>query len=185
VLEAVSPLGGFTASHNDVTIAEITGRSIVSIAVPNGGLAALKTAVSKQMKLDLPGPGRLTRTKSGDAMLVWTSPDQFLYLFDEMGSHPAKSVGTALAGKAHVTDQSDAWACLEIAGSRKPEALERICPIDLHPDKFETGMATRTMIEHLGMLILRDQSDRFLVLSARSSAQSMLQAIEISAKNIV
>ena len=184
MLDAVSPLGGFAVTHNDVTITEVTGGCVVSIAVPNGGLAALKTTLSKKLKLDLPEPGRLKLSKSGNAMLVWTSPDQYLYLFDETGKDPAKTVGSALAGKVYVTDQSDAWACLEIKGNRKIEALERICPIDLHPDTFAVGMAARTMMEHLGVLILRDQPDRFLVLSARSSAQSMLHAVETSAKNI-
>ena len=184
MLEAVSPLGGFAATHNDVLICENTGRSIVSIAVPNGGLGLLKTAVSKLLKLDLPEPGHLTKAKTGNAMLVWTSPDQYLYLFDDAGKDPARTVGSGLGSKAYVTDQSDAWACLEMKGGRKLEALERICPIDLHPDKFVVGMAARTMMEHLGVLILRDQPDRLLLLSARSSAQSMLHAVETSAKNL-
>jgi heterotetrameric sarcosine oxidase gamma subunit len=184
VLKAVSPLSGFSAEINKVSITEVSSRSLVSIAVPNGGLAALKAAIKKQLKLDLPEPGKTTNSKSGNAMLIWASPDQYLFSFDEKDNMPSETVGKLLNGKSYVTDQSDAWVTLKISGERKLEALERICPINLHPDVFKTGMAARTMMEHLGVLIIRDENDSVLLLSARSTAGSLLHAVETSAKNL-
>jgi sarcosine oxidase subunit gamma len=184
VLKSVSPLGEYSAEFNTVTIAEVTGLSLISIAVPNGGQAALKSALKKQLKMELPEPGHVSISKPDNSMLIWTAPDQFLLAFDAEDGEPVKSAKSVLGAVAYLTDQSDAWVKLEISGSRRLEALERICPINLHPDIFQVGKAARTMMEHLGVLIIRDTTDSFLLLSARSTAKSFLHAVETSAKNI-
>ena len=56
-------------------------------------------------------------------------------------------------------------------------SVARICPIDLHADAFGPDHATRTVMEHIGAMILRTGEDAFLLLSARSSAQSFLHAV--------
>lgn len=184
MLKAFSPLGGTSVTINDVSIAELSGRSLVSIAVPSAGLTALQAAIKKQLKLALPEPGKTTSTKTKNGLLIWTSSDQFLFAFDETDSQPAKAIEKLLTGKAYITDQSDAWITIRVSSAQKLQALERICPINLHPETFKVGMAARTMMEHLGVLIIKTGEDEFLLMSARSTAQSLLHAIETSAKNL-
>ena len=44
--------------------------------------------------------------------------------------------------------------------------------------------AARTVMEHLGVLILRTGEDDYLLLSASSSAKSFLHAVEVSLTNV-
>ena len=56
--------------------------------------------------------------------------------------------------------------------------------LDLAPGSFPEGASTRTVMEHLGTLIVRDGPDSFLLAAARSSAKSFLHAVETSAQNV-
>jgi len=86
--------------------------------------------------------------------LIRTGPDQALLLFD---SHES--------------------------GSGVRTALERLCPLDLHPDAFAVNTAQRTVMEHMGAMIVRTNDDQFLLMSASSSARSFLHAVETSITN--
>ncbi|MBT8415130.1 MAG: hypothetical protein KJO30_12445, partial [Boseongicola sp.] len=55
-------------------------------------------------------------------------------------------------------------------------------PLDLDPDTFPTGSAARTVMEHLGAMIVRVDDTRFWLMSARSSAMSFLHAVETSCR---
>jgi len=83
-----------------------------------------------------------------------------------------------------VTDQSDSWVALAVAGSRRHEVLERICPIDIDENVFLEDAVARTSMEHLNAIIIRDD-DRFVLLSARSSAESFLHAVTQSAEYVL
>ena len=87
-----------------------------------------------------------------------------------------EKLGTA----GYYTDQSDSWVMLQIAGPGSRAALERICMLDLHSDAFPVDTVARTTMEHLGVMVLRDGEDSFLLMSARSSARSFLHAVETS-----
>ena len=96
----------------------------------------------------------------------------------------AETVGDALGPAAYVTDQSDSWAMLRIAGAGARAALERICMLDLDAAAFPEGRVARTVMEHLAAIILRDGPDSFLLMSPRSSARSFLHAVELSVENV-
>lgn len=184
MLEAISPLGDFDETINSVRIREIAGFGLIALAVPMGGEKAFATALKKETGCALPEPGHFTSNSGKGVLLIWTQRDQvFLFNGDETPMQEI-SLREKFATRAYVTDQSDGWAVLEVSGERALEALERICPINLNPAVFYEGMAARTVMEHLGVLILRTASDKWLLLSARSSALSFLHAVTQSAKNL-
>jgi sarcosine oxidase subunit gamma len=183
-LTFVTPLDNFSAEINGISLREITGKAIVSIAVPRNGLAPLKTALKKAYKLDLPGPGQSTIAHAGTTRLVSTGPDQYFLIFDEPLVDAVSSVRKQIGGTGYLTCQSDSFAMLKVSGSRSREALERICQLDLEDGAFPVNMAQRTMMEHLGVLIIRESANSFILMSARSSAGSFLHAVETSATNI-
>jgi len=184
VLDANSPLNGFDETINDIRISEVTGLSILSLAVPLTMDVKFKDAVRKTFGLALPEPGRLTSDTKIGTKLLWTAPDQIFALQDESRISGIASLKDRMGSNAYLTDQSDSWAILALGGDRVLQALERICPIDLNPAKFKTGMAARTHMEHLGVFILRVEDDTWWLMSARSSAGSFLHAVTQSAKNI-
>jgi len=184
VLKAKTALDGYSAEINDVSIREIESLDIISLAVPTGGEKQISTALKNQFGLAMPKSGKFSSASRGDAQLLWMSQDQFFLLRPETTSNPAHAVAELLNNRAYVTDQSDSYAILEVSGNRALEALERICPVNLHEDEFKIGSIARTMMEHLGVVIMKTETNKWTLMSSRSSAHSFLHAIEASAKNI-
>lgn len=181
-LEATSALGGYDQTFGSVQITEVTGKSLVSVATPLDGAAALAGALQAAHGAEVPAAGRVTQADG--ALFLGLAQDQFFVLTDDLGDWPEKRVGAALNGTGYVTDQSDSWVILRVSGADVREALARICPIDLHPDVFGQGQMARTSMEHLGTIIIAEGHDSYLLMSARSSASSFLHAVELSARNI-
>jgi sarcosine oxidase subunit gamma len=182
-LTARSALGGFSRQFDGLTITEVANRAIVSIACPMDGDKALAEAVKKAFGCALPPVGQSTSGKGG-VRFIGTQPGQWFAMFEFAGDDAVGEIAGKLGGKAYFTDQSDAWVMLSVSGVNCRSALERICMIDLAPESFAEGAATRTTMEHLGTLIVRDGADSFLLASARSSAKSFLHAVETSAANV-
>ena len=90
---------------------------------------------------------------------------------DERG-HPVTIPGAAL------TDQGDAWAAVEIAGTDARDVLARLVPLDLRLSVFEVGHAARTMLAHMSCLLMRTAEDRYVALVFRSMAASAAHDIE-------
>ena len=181
-LEATSALGGFDQTIGDVRIAEVTGQSLVSVATPLGGAEALADALRAAHGVEVPAAGQVT--EADGTLFLGLARDQFFLMTDDLGPWLEKRVGAALGGAGYVTDQSDSWVILRVSGADAREALARICPIDLHPDVFGRGQVARTVMEHLGAIIVAEGGDSFLLMSARSSAKSFLHAVKQSARNI-
>ena len=117
--------------------------------------------------------------------LVRLGIDQLFIIFPRAQKDAGAEPHTAkiLGGGFYTTDQSDVWVTLELSGAGARRALERICPLDLMPESFGIGAAARTTMEHLGTIIIRNDADSFLLMSASSSAQSFLHALETSIIN--
>lgn len=183
-LTARPPLGVDPIAREGVDAREVADLSVVSIATPPGGEAALGKAVTAAYGVKLPPIGRGVRSDTDKAHILGLQPGQHFVLFSFAGTQPMKHVGDRLSDTAYLTDQSDSWAMVRISGERSREALERICPLDLDPDVFGIGSVARTVMEHLGVIIVREDDCTFLLMSARSSAASFWHAIEMSIDNI-
>ncbi len=179
-LTPTSPLKGFDKQFGDIRLREVTDQAILSLATPLGGETALKAAVGSAWGLEMPAPGRSSRADDGKVHLLGLGADQIFILKPHDHLQPDAPVREALNGAGYATDQSDVWAMLEITGPGLRRALERICPLDLHPDAFPVGAVARTMMEHMGAIILRSGEDAFILLAASSSAGSFLHAVETS-----
>ncbi len=182
-LAAAPTLGGADIAPGGNRIAERDDLALVSVAIPLGGDRALAAALRKGWGLAVPGP-RLSAV-SDRARAIRTAPDQIMLVFARSGPDANATVQAALAGAGYTTDQTDAWVALEVSGPDTPAALERLCPLDLQPDAFPEGAAARTVMEHMGAMILRLGADRFLLLSASSSARSFLHAVETSYRHVM
>ena len=76
-LTPTAPLSGYDQTTGDLRLRELTDRALVSLAIPQGGEAALAKAIKSAFKLDLPTPG--TSTTSKTHRLIRTAPDQLLF----------------------------------------------------------------------------------------------------------
>ena len=186
-LKAEPFLGGFRKDYGTVMIKEVTDRSITSLAMPLGVEVRAEKAIKNVLKCDLPEVGMSTQSKDGITALLRLGKDQLFFLKD--GENDGYNASKALADKfgddLYTTDQSDVWVSLTVSGLDSLRALERICPIDLHPDRFVVGALARTAMEHLGTIIHRRSEAEYTLMSASSSAHSFLHAIQTSVDNIL
>ena len=184
-LAARTPLGGFKFEADTISIVEITERGIVSVATPKAGDQMLAQTVAAEFSAALPAPGKSTGSSKLNARILGLAADQFFIVFDDPhNDEPARIIG-ALSQSAYLTDQSDTWVSLRVSGPASRDALERICPIDLHDESFSVGGVARTAMEHLDTIIYREDDQSFVLMSAVSSARSFLHAVQTSANNIL
>ena len=64
----------------------------------------------------------------------------------------------------YITEQSDAWACIDISGSQTHSCLERICTLDLSNSAYEINSATRTLMEHLNVFVIKVTEEKFYII---------------------
>ncbi len=183
ILNSAPPLAGYDQTFEGVRLVAPSDLAIVSIALPLGGEKAAEKSIKSAFGTTLPDVGKSALGKDGDTRLVRLSPDAAFVIFTRATPDAERYIAGKLNASAYTTDQTDVWTGLQIDGARARQVLERICPIDLHPDAFAEGDAARTTMEHLGTLIIRTAADSFLLLSASSSAKSFLHAVETSIHN--
>lgn len=183
-LKARSPLDGYRQQFGNLEIAELTGMALVSVATPLDGEAELVKAVKTAHEAELPEVGSSTQSAMDDTRFLGLQPGQMFAMFANDSDRAVEIIAGKLGDTGYYTDQSDSWAMVQLSGADARKALERICLIDLHSDAFPVGAVARTVMEHLGTIIMRTGDDTFVLLSARSSAKSFLHAVVTSANNI-
>jgi sarcosine oxidase subunit gamma len=180
-LTARAPLGGADLSLGENRIVERDDLALVSIATPLGGEAALAKAMQAGWGLTLPEP--TLSTTSGEVRALRTAPDQMLLILPQNTADAERRVQARLEGAGYTTDQTDVWVVLEISGPQTLAALERLCPLDTA--RMAEGGFARTVMEHMGAMILRLGPKRFLLLSASSSAASFGHAVQTSYRYVL
>ena len=182
-LKATPPLDGYSKKFADVTLAEVVGTAIVSVAFPFDSVAALQDKVTKAYSTSLPDCGNSTVSKDGLVRFLGVQSNQIFALFDFDGENAVSVLANQLGTSGYYTDQSDSWVMLRLSGPKVLAVLERICPLDLSPDIFGPGRVARTAMEHLSTIVLRERLENFFFMSPRSSARSFLYALETSITN--
>ena len=182
-LEASPILGGANITIAGNRIIERDDLAIVSVATPLGGDAALKRALKASYELAMPSATSSTTSRNG-MRAINTAPDQMLLVFTHTTPDAEHHIRTGLKGTGYTTDQTDSLVAIEISGPDTMGAMERLCPLDLHPDNFGIDMAGRTVMEHMSVTIICLASAHFLLLAASSSGKSFLHAIETSYRNV-
>lgn len=152
-------------THGLFTLTDAGLARITSVAPFNGGEPAVTSALKKALGLGFPAPN--TSQAKGEARIVWTARGQaFLVNADPAG----------LTGLAALTDQTDAWAALRLAGPGADQVLARLVPLDLRPAVFADGAAARSALGHMMAVIWRE-GDGFVILVMRSMARTAVHEI--------
>ena len=165
-----SPLNGQTTRIEGCSLREIDTLALTSLAVPLDGDTAFDKALKKHFGIKRPD-ARMSTVK-GDVRGISLTPDQLLVL------HPMDDGQADWGSAAYPTDQTGNWVVLELSGPRSRDVLERLCPLDVHPDAFAVGAFARTTMEHMSAVLIRTDEDAFLLLSASSSARTFWHAFE-------
>ena len=105
---------------------------------------------------------------NGRRLAARLGPDEWL-LVAPTGDSPDFS---ALEGRHHsLVDVSHRYATFTVQGERAPLVLAAGCPLDLHPDVFTAGTATRTLLGKAEIILWRlGEAPSYRVECARSFA---------------
>jgi len=188
ILQARPALENFEFVAGELRLAERCDLALLSIAISDEDLLAVTEDLEKRVGMRLPNIGYSTTTDQPGRRLMGLQPGLWLLLHEHPGGDPVQALheqsGKPLNPLARITDQSDAWVFLELHGANSIAALERLCPLDLHPEHFQVDQLARTVFELMGVILIRQQIDSWLLLSARSTASSFAHALSTAVDSI-
>lgn len=165
-LTAQDNLIGFSQDLQGATLTVLPQIELLAIALPSWSRQNMHAHLGP-----LPHPGQGTEMDSGHALL-WTGIGQY-YTFGSDRFLGENTMALKLAGTGYVTDISDGWTAFEFTGPLALERLDLITLPDLTGGEFNVGAVISTVLGHLRVLIWRRATDKIVLLSASSSAQSL------------
>ena len=157
-----------TTGERGVALREVPFLGMVSIRVQPGSRAF--TRLGERLGAGLPeGCGRVT--SSGRHSTLWLGPDEWLVVSETDGAVLAAELRDVLAGdRGSVVDVSANRTTLELSGPAAREALEKGCPVDLHPRSFRPGTAVATTLGRVPVLLWQTDETTYRVLPRSSFA---------------
>lgn len=165
LIEKTACDGLLPLAAGQLSLTEVDVGPIVSVAPFLGRLDAVDAALGK-LGLGFPAPN--TTITAGTAAIVWTGREQAFLIGAD---------GGMLQGLAALTDQTDGWAVMEIAGPGWRDALARLVGIDLRPRAFLPGQVARTPLNHMSAVIWCVAEDRVRILCFRSMAKTAVHEL--------
>lgn len=180
-MTALGAQGAAVVELGPLRISERTDIAVASLAARKGRMADL-AAKAQAAGLPLPGPAQSVAGSPYSAF--WTAPEMW-FVEAPYATHEliADMLRAALGDGASITEQTDAWVIFDLAALDLAPVLERLCNVDFRtvPD----GYATRTMMEHLGVYLIKHGPGSVRLYGPRSSAESLLHAIETAAHSVL
>lgn len=162
------PITGVNSDGASVTVGEVGLGHLTQLA----GWGTFTDAAGKALQahsLSLPSDYR-TPARNG-ATTVWRiAPDRVLV----RSSTPLGVQGT---DELVTLDLSDARTCMTVAGDGAAGLLSRVIALDFSEKAFPAGTFVQTSLHHVGVLIERQDRDRFLVLLPTTWARSLTDLV--------
>lgn len=177
---AFAGLATAVGSGQGVIATERDGRGIARIVARRAQVSGVAELLRAQFGLEPPNAPR--REKRGDVAVAGIGPAAWLATHDNLGNDFAQSLRSLLGDSAAVTDQSDAYVILRLAGPRVRETLAKLVPIDIHPQSFRVNDVAQTVCGYVNVTLWRledtaSSDPAFEIWTGRSLAVSLHEAI--------
>jgi sarcosine oxidase subunit gamma len=164
-----------TVTIGPVTITESFDLALASVAVRAGQDL---TVLAQAAGVPLPGPA--TCQPGAPYSAFWVAPGLW-FVEAPYASHEdiAGRMQAIFGAAASVTEQTDAWVILDLVAPDLTPLLERLSAVDFAaaPD----GHSTRTVIDHLGVYLVKQHRGAARLYGPRSSAESLFHALKTAA----
>lgn len=158
----------------ELHLSEVDPGSLTSIAAFKDQDAELSKMLLSAHGLPAPEANRATGKEGARA--IWFGHRMMLL----MGPHP----DAALAKHAALTDQSDAWTCVQLEGPGAREVLSRLTPLDLRDTSFEQGHTARTELRHIMASVTRIDADTWMILVFRGFAETLVHDLQTAMQTV-
>lgn len=183
-LKPMSALGHDTAQTlqiGGIVIAERLDVSLASLAVRWGRDADVALA-AQAAGVPLPAAARAEQRDPFAAF--WVTPEMW-FIEAPIDRHEdiAADLKAVFGEAASVTEQTGAWVRFDLTAPDLTLLLERLTNLNLagSPNLY----ASRTVIDHLGCYLIKRSANQVTLYGPRSSAASLLHALEVAAKSVV
>lgn len=150
-----------------IVVTEVSVDRLTSVAPYNGQAKAASACLKDQVGAVLPAPNRRSGAVSWFGHGVWMVAG-----------------AVSLDGVAAVTDQSDAWAVVHIAGQGVEDVLARLVPADLREHIFKTNHVAKTMLGHMSVTITRVGPQGFEIMVMRSMSATLVHDLHIALRGV-
>jgi methylglutamate dehydrogenase subunit D len=184
VLKAASAFSDLQASTEPSRAGVLVGErnpQLATIIAYKGRHADVSVRLEARYGLSLPdGPRRVANSA---AAVIGLGPRTWLFQ-REAGPPLETELSEVIGDAAAVTDQSDGYATIRLAGPRAVDVLQKGISIDFHDRVFLPGFAAVTSCAHLGVILRRldDVGNQpvYEIAVFRSLARSLWHFIEES-----
>ena len=184
MLKPITALGHATPEVDTLgswTITERDDVALASLALRRGRLADVQAAAAAA---GLPLPPSASFLQGVVYGAFWATPEMWFVeapfaSHEDIRSHLLTVFGEA----ASITEQTDAWVRFDLAGQGLERLFERLSNFDLA--HAPVGVATRTVMEHLGCYLIKRAEGLVTVYGPRSSAQSLHHALVVAAQSVI
>ena len=157
-----------------VSVTEVDPGPMTAIAPFKGKEKSLAGALSRAHGLGWPKPEQ-SQAKNG-ARVLWFGHSHALLT----GVGPKST----LARHAALTDQSDAWAVVQLDGPGARDVLARLTPLDLRDAQFAVDATARTELAHMQASITRVGREAWQVMVFRSMAATLVHDLDAAIRMI-
>ena len=182
-LHMLTALGQAAPQSHQVGSCRIEERFDVALAsvASRKGRGADVARAAQAAGIPLPDPARFAAGNPYSAF--WVAPGMW-FVEAPFATHEdiVAAVKPAFGDAASITEQTDAWVRFDLSAPDLGPLMERLCNVDF--PRAPDGFATRTVIEHVGCYLIRHGAGAATVYGARSSAQSLLHCLEVTAASL-
>ncbi len=171
------------AAEAGVTLGERPPRALIDLRGPGGlGEAGFLTAVEAALGFLLPLNSPETAAEGAVAAL-WLGPDEWLVIGPDRDGAGAAALAdrlrAALDGQfAAVTDVSETYSVIAVAGPSARDVLAKGCPLDLHPGRFGPGHVAQTLLGRADVILHRIGAETYELYCRRSFAEYLWAWLE-------
>jgi heterotetrameric sarcosine oxidase gamma subunit len=167
-LIALSPCGDLLPLEiGGIVVSEVSVDRLTSVAPFSGKTKATAASLKDQVGAVLPALNRRSGAVTWFGHGVWMI------------------AGTvSLDGLAAVTDQSDAWAVVQIEGQGVEDVLARLVPVDLRGHIFKKSHVAKTMLGHMSVTVTRVSPQGFEIMVMRSMAATLVHDLQVAMRGI-
>lgn len=155
-LVPISPFAGLPKVRTPgggVSVSTYDNLGIASVLAKKNKETELAERVQQRYGIRLPQTPAYSDAR-GIAFIA-TGPQCWLATAEAGGYAFSTSLRHAAGDLASISDQSDGYVVLRLAGAKVRETLSKLVPIDVHPRAFPVGMAVVTVAAHIGVTMWR------------------------------